>query len=105
MDQPCLKIWRTAMPIGTNCKGGLMMEELNVGDDNAATYREDLARSNLNLKPILKEKGFWFFTFFKLFPKNVIKIRVGYFGCSILVPSSSRRTSGRRRNPLECIIP
>jgi len=46
------------MPIGTNCKGGLMMAELNAGDDNAATYREDLARSNLNLKPILKENGF-----------------------------------------------
>lgn len=44
-----------------------MVEELNVGDDNSAMYREDLARSNLNLKPILKDEGwdildaqFWF---------------------------------------------
>ena len=45
------------MPIGTNCKGGILVEELNVGDENSATYREDLARSNLNLKPILEREG------------------------------------------------
>ena len=42
------------MPIGTNAKGGLMQSELNFGSE---TYREDIARSNLNLKPIIKEAG------------------------------------------------
>lgn len=67
MERPSLKIWRTAMPIGTNCKGGLLLEELALGEDNSATYREDIARSNLNLKPILDKNGwdvldaqFWF---------------------------------------------
>ena len=42
------------MPIGTNAKGGLMKTELNFGSE---TYREDIARSNLNIKPIIKEAG------------------------------------------------
>ena len=54
IDKPCLKIWRSAMPIGTNAKGGLMKSELNFGSE---TYREDIARSNLNIKPIIKAAG------------------------------------------------
>jgi len=67
LERPCLKIWRTAMPIGTNCKGGLLLQELSLGDENSATYREDMARCNLNLKPILANSNwdildaqFWF---------------------------------------------
>ena len=52
------------MPIGTNAAGGLMKKELDFGSES---YREDIARSNLNLKPIIKNAGwdlldaqFWF---------------------------------------------
>ena len=54
------------MPIGTNAKGGLLEKELDFGSES---YREDIARSNLNLKPIIKRAGwdlldaqFWFRT-------------------------------------------
>ena len=63
------------MPIGTNAKGGLMKTELNFGSE---TYREDIARSNLNIKPIIKKAGwdllgtgfdfeFTFYLFIELF--------------------------------------
>ena len=52
------------MPIGTNAAGGLMKKELEFGSES---YREDIARSNLNLKPIINDAGwdlldaqFWF---------------------------------------------
>ena len=47
--------------------GGLLKKELDVGDNDSAAYREDMARCNSNLAPIIKGKGwdildsqFWF---------------------------------------------
>lgn len=66
IDRPCLKIWRAAMPIGKEAKGGLVKKELDFGTES---YREDIARSNLNLVPIIRKAGwdlldaqFWFRT-------------------------------------------
>ena len=66
IDRPCLKIWRAAMPIGKEAKGGLVKKELDFGTES---YREDIARSNLNLVPIIRQAGwdlldaqFWFRT-------------------------------------------
>jgi len=62
--QPCLKIWRTSMPIAAETKGGVLE---GTGENNSAMYREDIARCNLNLIPIMNENNwdvldanFWF---------------------------------------------
>lgn len=63
---PCLRMWRSALPIGRNARGGLLIPEIQFGDDSEV-YRLDMGQANLNIQPIIKENNwdlldaqFWF---------------------------------------------
>jgi len=63
---PCLRIWRSALPIGRNARGGLLIPEIQFGQDSEV-YRMDMGQANLNIKPIIDEHKwdlldaqFWF---------------------------------------------
>jgi len=66
IELPCLRIWRSALPIGRNARGGLLIPEIQFGHDSEV-YRMDMGQANLNIKPIIKEElwdlldaQFWF---------------------------------------------
>lgn len=54
---PCLRVWRNALPIGRNARGGLLIEEIQFGTDSEV-YRMDLSQANLNIKKHV-EKAKW----------------------------------------------
>ena len=61
-----MRIWRSALPIGRNARGGLLIKEIQFGEDSEV-YRVDMGQANLNIQPIIKEHNwdlldaqFWF---------------------------------------------
>jgi len=66
LDIPCLRIWRSALPISRNARGGLLIPEVTFGD-SAEVYRLDMGQANLNIRDILDsnrwdllDAQFWF---------------------------------------------
>ena len=43
LDIPCLRIWRSALPISRNARGGLLIPEITFGD-SAEVYRLDMGQ-------------------------------------------------------------
>ena len=43
LDIPCLRIWRSALPISRNARGGLLIPEVTFGD-SAEVYRLDMGQ-------------------------------------------------------------
>jgi len=54
LTMPSLRIWRNALPIGRNARGGLLIEEVQFGTDSEV-YRMDLSQANLNIKERVDE--------------------------------------------------
>ena len=54
LQMPCLRIWRNALPIGRNARGGLLIDEIQFGTDSEV-YRMDLSQANLNIKQLVDD--------------------------------------------------